>query len=922
MIGSVIFDYNGVLAEDHKESAPFLNTAKKLGVSNSILANAVYNKALWAKAKRGGINEKDYWDEVSKRLDLPVTRSTWLKEELFMGITVRSELVEFIRELRKSNYKVALVSNATTSFSVLWRKLGLYDLFDLVLNSSEVKLIKPDPEILLLACKKMNVDPSECILIDDGNDNIQTANALGMHGILFTNSAQIIPQIRSVLGEKNSISSALEVEAQVNDEEKAEIKKIITIQKAYLFDLEKKLATFGPLYAPPYLSIELEKIKEEIQHSEKRLSLASGGFISSVHRITHNLPARREFVGRSEELVMIKNIHLSTRNVMEIVGMSGVGKTALALELAYQLVHENSYTHVVWLSARDREINLDEILNEIARTLGNDEITQAPEEKKRRDIIELLRRTKSLLFFDSLERFDLESVVPFIEQISEPTKVIVLTQRHILSDARILHLKGLNYNDAISLIKGEIARLDIKGSKDQINDIQFEELIKISGGNPLTIKWAIGQLRYEGPLQIIINEIGSPEGEIAEKIFNTSWHFLNENSKQLLFGFLAFANEVDLNALAATAKLNKQFALQAIQQLSNLYLIEDILEFEDTSPRYYIHPLTRTFIQRRITVDLQKSLQQIACRYYIDKFKQFSGHLNWKVYENLKLIERDLSNIIGLIDWCNANQEYFLLVELALTITRYLYNRGLWRERTKIGKMALHAAEGIGDRMSSTLFLLEDIGWSSAKLGDTYFAKDCFEQVLSIIDSGALINGLDYFWIRSRIALNLAAIEGRAGSIEIALKYLSDGIKYSEEISIVNDKKRMQNQLYGELGIIYNKTGNLIDAEKYLVLALGLAKDINDSVRYCKIAFTLAELQVIAKKYEEATITLDETAILAEETGRPQYVAEVKLRKAKLLEAKANEMAWDAYRIFKNIDHPWGMKEAMEIIAPIEKPQE
>jgi len=138
---------------------------------------------------------------------------------------------------------------------------------------------------------------------------------------------------------------------------------------------------------------------------------------------------------------------------------------------------------------------------------------------------------------------------------------------------------------------------------------------------------------------------------------------------------------------------------------------------------------------------------------------------------------------------------------------------------------------------------------------------------------------------------------------------------YANKIENEENRNRILNQLHGELGIIYNMNGNLTDAERELGIALKIAKEIDDNVRYCKIAFTLVDLLISLIDFEKAATTLEEASLLAQEVGRPQYIAEITIRQSRLLEARSKEKAWEAYRMFKKINHPWGMKEAMEIVV-------
>jgi len=65
--------------------------------------------------------------------------------------------------------------------------------------SCEIGLAKPDPTIYHYILKLCHVEPEESIFVDDFIDNIEAANRVGMHGILFKNASQAIQDVKTLL---------------------------------------------------------------------------------------------------------------------------------------------------------------------------------------------------------------------------------------------------------------------------------------------------------------------------------------------------------------------------------------------------------------------------------------------------------------------------------------------------------------------------------------------------------------------------------------------------------------------------------------------------------------------------------------------------------------------------------------------------
>jgi HAD superfamily hydrolase (TIGR01509 family) len=82
---------------------------------------------------------------------------------------------------------LVLVSNTDPErFGFIRRTFPRIFLFDDYVLSYEVNLLKPGPEIFREAVRRAGVEPRECVLIDDMEDNIKGASAVGLHGIRYT----------------------------------------------------------------------------------------------------------------------------------------------------------------------------------------------------------------------------------------------------------------------------------------------------------------------------------------------------------------------------------------------------------------------------------------------------------------------------------------------------------------------------------------------------------------------------------------------------------------------------------------------------------------------------------------------------------------------------------------------------------------
>jgi putative hydrolase of the HAD superfamily len=94
---------------------------------------------------------------------------------------------EVVALLRRARVRVplVLVSNAALELESDLHSMGLSDLADHVVNSARVGLAKPDPRIYRLAAELAGAPPERCLFVDDSEENVEAAAALGMRAVHF-----------------------------------------------------------------------------------------------------------------------------------------------------------------------------------------------------------------------------------------------------------------------------------------------------------------------------------------------------------------------------------------------------------------------------------------------------------------------------------------------------------------------------------------------------------------------------------------------------------------------------------------------------------------------------------------------------------------------------------------------------------------
>jgi len=116
------------------------------------------------------------------------------------------EMISLLKELKNmKKYKLIALSNVNSShWNYLLNKKGDFlEYFSEFILSHEVHLTKPDPRIFQLAIEKSECKAEEIVYIDDGLNNIRSANELGIRGLSFTTVEDLIEEFKKLKIIKN-----------------------------------------------------------------------------------------------------------------------------------------------------------------------------------------------------------------------------------------------------------------------------------------------------------------------------------------------------------------------------------------------------------------------------------------------------------------------------------------------------------------------------------------------------------------------------------------------------------------------------------------------------------------------------------------------------------------------------------------------
>jgi epoxide hydrolase-like predicted phosphatase len=196
-IRAVYFDLGGVIVRTEFES-PRERLAERLGLTYEELVKIVFESKSSREASIGKISEDDHWKWVTRAVHRPLKDRETLHKEFFDGDIIDRELLNYIRSLR-ARYGTGLISNAWEGLRPYMQREKFDDAFDALIISAEVGVMKPEAAIFHHALEQLEVKPREAVFVDDFVENIAGCEAIGMHGILFKSTEQVLKDLKKLL---------------------------------------------------------------------------------------------------------------------------------------------------------------------------------------------------------------------------------------------------------------------------------------------------------------------------------------------------------------------------------------------------------------------------------------------------------------------------------------------------------------------------------------------------------------------------------------------------------------------------------------------------------------------------------------------------------------------------------------------------
>lgn len=188
MIKAIIFDCFGVLTADL-----WLQFKEKHFAGKPDLAEQATE--LNKQADRGFIDYESFKRHVADLAGIPAAEINFLPNTSAANDLLFSYISDFLRP----KYKLAILSNASGNFMDRLFLPHQAELFDEVVLSCDVGMIKPQREMYELTAEKLGTEIQECVFVDDREGACSAARALGMPAVWYQGFTQFKTDLEQIL---------------------------------------------------------------------------------------------------------------------------------------------------------------------------------------------------------------------------------------------------------------------------------------------------------------------------------------------------------------------------------------------------------------------------------------------------------------------------------------------------------------------------------------------------------------------------------------------------------------------------------------------------------------------------------------------------------------------------------------------------
>ncbi|MEL7330791.1 MAG: AAA family ATPase, partial [Cyanobacteria bacterium J06560_2] len=466
--------------------------------------------------------------------------------------------------------------------------------------------------------------------------------------------------------------------------------------------------------------------------------------------IYHNLPARDygTFIGRSHLLTQLLSFLRIDHPVSRIslIGIGGIGKTALALEVAHRCLRQSQnaddqasrFSALIFVSAKIQRLTpqgilpsyrysrtLQDIFRAIAHTLKHPERLAGDFNRQLENTYALLSAQRTLLIIDNLETLqseDQQAVLSFLYDLPTTVKALVTSRRQLTMDA-VIPLPVLSADETQAFIQ---AQSELKAIA--LTEPAAQNLYRQTGGTPAAIVYALGQVAAGYRIPDVLPRLATQSSDYCSYYLEATVNALQGHATYSLLTALAFfPKDASRQALIEISQLTDDDAVETLAKLQQLGLV--YIRAAGDESRFFMLPLTREYLLNQPSEQLTLAVRERWLVWHIDFLAPYRA-LSWRVWHDYGAIDAEWENLQAAVEWCIAANRPEDFEQLWAGLRGYTHLRGYWNERLGWLEWWCAVSRQKEDALT-TMKALRDLGWSLTLIGEPQQleqANDYFEQ--------------------------------------------------------------------------------------------------------------------------------------------------------------------------------------------------
>lgn len=193
----IILDMGNVLLEWNKEK--ILKAVAKTQKDYLILDKSIFQSGLWERLDLGALTREELVDRVLSLLGDIYEKKV---EEVIWNwpayIDIYMEVFPLLTGLKEKGHRIFVLSNTSPVFyELLEEQLSpLNEILDGFVISCDIKAVKPDPKMFEEILHKYDLNPENCIFLDDVKDNTNMAESLGIKAYQVKHRSDVVDVLK------------------------------------------------------------------------------------------------------------------------------------------------------------------------------------------------------------------------------------------------------------------------------------------------------------------------------------------------------------------------------------------------------------------------------------------------------------------------------------------------------------------------------------------------------------------------------------------------------------------------------------------------------------------------------------------------------------------------------------------------------